>query len=474
MRQKTLVYLLPVIGSLALIGCGSGSSSSTTSQTSLQPGQKIETTLEVNGVAVESKTYTVYGVVDTKGTLVDKAQTTQIDHTLPHVVMLSASSSVKNGAVSATKLAQYRSCYNDFWASMQTRLPGRTTAQITQRLNDFNMTIDQLCDYQTASGLTVDGYVELFQVVEKYWPDDPTINNRISRFFADLHVSAVDFKATLLATGFTWDDFVKRIAAQKSNGSQFINEFASSNKTLGVFLRDYMTRPVTLAAIAQTHLNQLSAYLIKSVNTNLQLAMGKPVIYAQVASTSDRYTFDDLLKDAGSLISGLSSAFGVVEEAINIGQVAWDFLESKSGTMTPMTGTVSTYVLSSETDPLKYEYAKNSRTQAVRFTARSFFGDKLEVCTTDVQLSVDYGATLAEGAGQWMPDIRVLVKDTNVPWGWTVTGHSVVSYLKNRGSEANPVPEVGLDVALSAKRFATINQSLSFTANAATGAAYLD
>ncbi len=454
------------------MGCGSGSSSSSSSQAAPQTGQKIDTSLEVNGVAVESKTYTVYGVVDDKGTLTDKAQTTQIDQTLPKVVILSAGSSVKNGAVSATKLAQYRSCYNDFWASMQSRLPGRTTAQITQRLNDFNMTIDQLCDYQTASGLTVDGYVELFQVVEKYWPDDPTINNRISRFFADLHVSAADFKATLLATGYTWDDFVKRIAAQKGNGSQFINEFATSNKTLGAFLRDYMTRPVTLAAIAQTHLNQLSAYLIKSVNKNVQLAMGKPAILAQTTPAPSDYTFDNLLEDFGSALTTLSSAFSVAEQAIELGQAAWQFLESHAGTMQPLAGTARTYVLSNEPDPLKYEFTKNSRSQIVRFSARSFIGDRVEFCTTDLQLSVDYGATRPEFAGKWMPDIRVLVKDSSVPWGWTLSGYSALSYLKNRGSIENPIPEVGVDVLVTAKRFATINQTISFSANAETGAAY--
>lgn len=472
MRQKISFYALPVCATISLIGCGGGSSSSTP-QASLQSGQKIETSIEVNGAAVRSNTYTVYGVVDDKGTLSDQTQSAQIEQTLPHVVMLSAGSTAKSGAISASKIAQYKTCYNDFWTSVKTRLPGRTTAQIVQRLNDFDMTIDQLCDYQAASGLTVDGYVELFQTVENYWPNDPTINSRIARFFTDLHVPAATFKAELIALGYTWDDFVKRIAAKKGNSTLFINEFDASNKTLGVFLRDYMTRPLTIATIAQQKLNLLSAHLLKATNPTLLQAFGKPAIFAQTTPTTKDYTFDDLMADAGTALTTLTSAFNVAQQAIELGQAAWAFVESRAGTMTPMTGTVSTYVLSNESDPLKYEYTKNSRSQVVRFSARSILGDRVEFCTTDLQLSVDYGATRPEFAGKWMPDIRVLVKDSAVPWGWTLSGYSGLSYLKNRGSMDNPIPEVGVDVLITAKRFATINQTISFSANAETGAAYI-
>lgn len=462
--QMTRTLSCLMLMASGLVGCGGGSSTPTP-----QSGQPVTSSIMVDGVEVSSTTYTVYSVVDEKGTLSDKPLTLAEEAKLPHVLIYASSTGANSSASTRLTTEQYKSCYYDFWQSVQRQLPDRTAAQIVQRLNDFDMTIDELCDRQVASGLTVDEYVELFRVVEKYWPDDKDIDGKIARFFTDLEIPAGSFKATLYGLGYTWDDFVKRLSAVQSGGHKFINEYAISPLALEPFLRDYMARPSPMVASVTNSLKLLNTFLAKGLNERLFYVGGKSHNrHAQTTTPTDPF------ETAGKVYDAISGGVATLGKVFELGKSVWQFMKDNQGVIEATKGDVSSKIISAtDSSELNYQYALNSRSPVISFVGRSFFFGAWETYRTDLQLSVDYGATHQDFGGQWIPDLRVIVKKNEAPWGYKLSGEAKLSQVVNRGSTTDPIPEVQVDVVMTSASANTINQTFTFTANGATGAGYL-
>lgn len=459
LRNKNGILVLTLLG---LAGCGGGSSSSTP-----QSGQPVVTSVLVDGVEVSSKTYTVYSVVDSQGTLSDKPLSQTEEAKLPHVLILtSQSTSKKINEVSADK---YKACYHDFWQSIHRQLPDRTAQQIVQRLNDFDMTIDELCNRQVESGLTVDEYVELFRVVEKYWPDDKDIDGKIARFFTDLEIPASVFKSTLQKLGYSWDDFVKRLSAVQGGGHKFINEYSVSPLTLEPFLRDYMARPNPVLASARNNLKLASAFLRRDMSPRLLYALGERRLVSQVTPATDPY------ETAGKVIDVVNKGVETLGKVFELGKTVWQFMKDNQGVVESTKGEASSKILSAvDSSELNYQFAKTSRSPVVSFVGKSFFFGAWETYRTDLQLSVDYGATHPDFGGQWIPDLRIVVKKTEAPWGYKLSGDAKLSQVVNRGSVSDPIPEVQIDIVMSSANLTTVNQTFTFSANGATGAQFVE
>ena len=421
--------------SISLVGCGGGESTSP----SLQAGHSFMASILVDGVEVQTKTYNTYSVVDDDGTLSDQSLGAVEESKLPHLWLLASISTSHGTTAPQQTVAQYQACYHDFWKSIRRQLPERSASYIVQRLNDFGMTIDEVCDRQAESGLSVDEYVALFRVVETYWPDNPDIDGKIARFFTNLKVSPSDFKATLYRLGYTWDDFVRRMASVDNGGNKFINEYRLSKLEFEPFLRDYMARFVVTSSGIQSAPTRLTAAL---------------------ASADVLATVTDVIDTVGKIFS--------------ISKTAWQFMRENQGVIETIKGDASARIVSAaDASELNYEYAKASQSPVISFVGRSFVFGAWETFRTDLQLSVDYGATHRDFGGQWMPDLRVLVKKAQAPWGYKMAGDVVLSSVVNRGSATAPIPEVQVDVVMSVTYFSTVNQTFTFLANGATGAAYL-
>lgn len=466
-------YYLIAIAALGLTGCGSGTTTSSTPQS----GQPVITSVLVDGVEVSSKTYTVYGVVDSEGTLSDKPLAETEEAKLSHVLILASSRSNK-GPTAQLSTEQYKSCYYDFWKSIRRQLPNSTIQQVVQRLNDFDMTIDEVCDRQRASGLTVDEYVELYRIVAKYWPTDPDIDGKIARFFTNLGVSPSVFKATLTGLGYTWEDFVKRLSSVAEGASKFTSEYAVSALVLEAFLNDYMTRPNPVLAAAQAKMKLASAYMVKDMNPQLVYLAGARQRFAQAADTSTSSGTSgkliDTIKDWINLANDVATG-NVIGAVIKVGNTAWTFIKNNQGIVEGVKGDISSKVLSAiDNVEYNYQYAKASRSSVVSIVGKRLINNDWETYRTDLQLSADYGATHPDFGGQWIPDLRVIVKKIDAPFGYTLGGEAKLNHLVNRGSVAEPIPEVQVDVTITAKSFGTRVQTVTFSANGATGAAYIE
>lgn len=476
--RKTALATPAALAALALVGCGGGSDNNNqAAATSVQAGQTQTSKVLVDGVEIQKTTYRWYSVTDDKGSLSDQPLAKAADEAnLPHVLITESIRTSGNSAAPAmavayastapvtlpTTLAEYKSCYSQFWQGMQKYYPSADKALIAKRLNDFNMTVDELCVKQASSKLTMDEYIEMFQVVAKYWPNDSQIEGKIADFFTYIRVTPGTFKQTLAGMGFTWEDFARRLKNETSGATKFANEYQLSALAFEPFLRNYMAQhqPGPVVALIQNKLQSLSHTLAQSFSPQLLQAFSGHRILAQQATPVSTYT------DAANAITD------TVNKVWSLGKDVWNFIDTKTGKQSVDDATARSSILSAASqNELDYEFAKTNQTKVVSFVGEGLLGIG-ENYRVDMQLQADYGATNPNFGGQWVPNFNVVVKQVKADWGYSITGDAQVTNVVNRGSANDPIPEAQVDLKLVASNVSVNRQNFSFIVNGATGAVF--
>lgn len=475
MSQHQVKFIIPaLLAAISLIGCGEGTPGDTAANGNTPPppkaGETFTASILVDDKPISETTYTIYSVSDDQGKLTDipladAAQEAQ----LPHVLVKKSTSKLAkinpdgsivdipdglNKLSPAIPLAKIESCYADIWKNLKVAKPNATRQELAMGITQFGVSIDDLCTYASASGMPLEEYVQLFQTVTKYFPGQPNIEARMVQFFLDLNITPKNFITKLSNKGYTWEDFVKRLAANKGNAYGFINGYQpSESMTLDQYIGDYMTRPGPTAAAVNRELKLFAAYLAKDITPGFLAKMEPARVVAQAPTNP--------IDQANQIIE-------VVEKGLVVGKKVWDFIRSGVAVDKSKEAEVSTYVLSA-TDPasINYEYAKASTSKVVSFVGKRLWWENYRV---DFALEADYDAKNPKIPGQWLPNVNVRVNKSTADYGYVLNGSAKVNNTVNRGGIASPIPELQLDVTLSAKNWSTNSQQVSFIANGATGA----
>lgn len=474
-----------LIATISLIGCGDGTVTpgGGSGKPTPKAGDTYTTTILVNDKPVHETSYMTYGVADDNGKLTDQALPNASEEAQrPHVLIKQSISTLakveKNGTVinfaEGPKMrppvmdkAKIENCYSNIWAKLKEAKPDASRQEIALSIAQFGVSINDLCGYAAASGMSLDEYVALFQTVTKYYPGRPNIEADMVRFFVVLNVPPKVFLTALSKRGYTWENFVYKLAANKGDGTQFINGFTPSGLSLEQYIGDYMSRPTPMAAAINSNLKLFSAYLAKDVTPGFLALMSPPRIVAQEAATktSIKDTVDGWIDTAGSAID-------TVDKGLAVGKKVWDFLRDNVAVATMSENgkpaDVSTSILSgTDTATINYAYAKSSTSPVVSFVGKQLIGEAYRI---DLMLDADYDARNASAPGQWLPNINVKLKNIKADYGYTLNGVAKVSNTVNRGSAEAPIPEAQIEVIVSAKNWSISQQSFTFVANGATGA----
>lgn len=463
-----------LLATISLIGCGEGTTGGMAANGNTPPppkaGETFTTSILVDEKPISETTYTIYSVVDDQGKLSDiplpdLGQEAQ----LPHVLVKKSTSKLakinQDGSIvdipdglnklsPAIPLAKIETCYADIWKKLKVAKPNATRQELAMGIAQFGVSIDDLCTYASASGMTLDEYVQLFQTVTKYFPGQQNIEARMVQFFLDLNITPKRFITKLSNKGYTWEDFVKRLAVNKGNVYGFINGYKpSATMTLEQYIGDYMTRPGPTAAVVHHQLKLFAAYLAKDITPGFLAKMAPARIVAQAPTNP--------VDQAEKIIE-------VVEKGLVVGKKVWDFIRDGVAVDKTKDAEVSTYVLSA-TDPssINYEYAKASTSKVVSFVGKRMWWENYRV---DFALEADYDAKNPKIPGQWLPNVNVRINKSTAAYGYVLNGSAKVNNTVNRGAAAAPIPELQLDVTISAKNWSVNTQQVSFIANGATGA----
>lgn len=469
--NSTKQILISAWAALILMGCGSETETLPNGNTAekeqpVKAGETYTTAILADGKALVESTYLIYSVGHdghlSSAPLPDVAQEAR----LPHVLIkqsdkISAKISV-NGAVEnlpipklspPIPLAKIETCYADIWKNLQKVQPNATTQQLAMRITQFGVAIDNLCTYISSSGMPVEEYIDLFKTVQKYFPTaESSIDRQIIEFFAAVNSTPKDFKAALTQKGYTWDDFIKHVAADKNGVYGFVNGYANSNLALDGYLQEYMTRPTQLTRFTKDSLKLLSAHLSKGVTPDFLARLSQPHLVAQTAiPTAD-------------IINGYTDA---AKKVFVLGKDIWDFIRSGKAVVDDKANNTNSSVLSAaDREPMNYVGAKSSVSPKLEFVGKRLWWENYRV---DFSVSADYDAKNATAPGQWLPLVIVNVSRIQADYGYKIDGNAKISSVVNRGTVENPIPEVQVILTFVATNWSINQIQHKFIANGATG-----
>lgn len=480
--HHTKLIIPTLLAAISLVGCGEGTDG--TSQNSAnkhlpKAGEAYTTSILVNDKPVNETVYTIYSVADDQGKLTDvPLSDPQQEAQLPHVLIKQSTNTLakvsKDGTVTdlsggpkklspAIPLAKIEHCYANIWSKLKIAKPEATRQELAFGIAQFGVSIDDLCTYASASGMSLDEYVEMFQTVSKHYPGRPNVEADMVRFFIVLNVTPKTFLRALSEKGYTWDDFITKLAANKSDADMFINSYANSGMTLTQYIGDYMHRPGPATAALNRGLKLASAYLTKDAAPGFLALTSPKQIFAE--------TITSTIKD---ITDATNDVIDTVNKGLAVGKQVWEILRDNvavvnlDGSGKGNNADVSTSILSEkDRASINYGYAKSSTSPVVSFVGRTLWWEDYRL---DFMLDADYDARNPSAPGQWLPNINVKFKHIQAGYGYRLNGSAKVSNTVNRGSPDEPIPEAQIEVIVSVSDWSVLQQSFTFVANGATGA----
>ena len=121
-----------------------------------------------------------------------------------------------------------------------------------------------------------------------------------------------------------------------------------------------------------------------------------------------------------------------------------------------------------------YSGGKEARSKPVTWKLDNFAG--VNCFTIEFSVSARCGAKHKDLPGLWIPNINVIFSECRTNWPWVLEGNAMVDAgsLFNTGTPDHTIPEVRLDIDISAKAHAGLqwedrNRKFSFNVNAQSG-----
>jgi hypothetical protein len=481
--QNVYVTLTALLATATLVACGGGSSNSTSAPAAqvAEAGQPVVNKILVDDVEVSKATYKVYSVKDDIGTLSDTPLASEADEKrLPHVLLLESQTGssaplraafVDRGeyALSAAiPLSDLKSCYKDLFATVKTFHPSWGRDAIAARLNDLDMTVDEVCGQVQTSGLSMKDYIILMDKVSDYWPNQKNIDGEVVMFFKNIGVKPSTFQQALTDNGYTWDMFLKRVSGREKGISEFYSLYEQSSLTLTPFLKYYMetaTQPKLLAA-AKNQLKLMAAWLGKDVRPQVT-ALVEPKKVLAAAGDSWK-TFND----------NAQKTFDVFSQYFNMAKVIWSVVENSAGSAEVKNNLAQNYILSkNDTNAMNYYGSTLSNSKKVSFVGDTYAFKMWENYRVDAYLSCRYGAKNDSQPGQWIPDISMKIPRAEAGWsvigGYEVNANAVAGSIYNNGTATAPIPGMDVTMQVSAKNFTTVRNEYTFSCTGDKGASLL-
>lgn len=473
MSHRQTKFAVPaLLAAISLIGCGEGNLENSTGngQTPPKAGEAYTTSILVNDKPVRETLYTIYSVADDQGTITneplpDATQEAQRPHLLIKQSTSTLASVDKDGAVvdlpgglkklaPPIPLAKIQVCYTDIWRKLKTAKPDATRQELAMGIAQFGVTIDDLCTYANASGISLDEYVELFQTATKYFPGQPNFEADMVQFFITLNVTPKTFITALQNKGYTWEDFIKRIAANKGDVYGFINGYQPSGLALEPYLHDYMSRPGPVARAVDLELKLLSAYLAKDVTPGFLARVSPARVIAQ--------------NTTNPTIAQIDAGIKVVEKGFELSVKIWKFLKENIATVADKANHTTTSVLSkADSNTMNYAHAKYMQSPKVSFVGKRMWWENYRV---DFSLDAYYDAKNTSAPGQWLPKVLVHVNKIQADWGYKLEGDAeIAGDPVNMGSQDAPIPEIQVTVKMAASNWSIHRDNTTFIVNGATG-----
>lgn len=318
--------------------------------------------------------------------------------------------------------------YKNLWDQLRARdRYRRTPAALAREIADFDRSLEELRADASASGLSLDAFVASYETVDRHFKGHKhhNVEGELDAFLEAAEITPAELLAAIGEAGTSWNVVLRRMA---SNGTTFVTlfqEYAESQKGLGDFLREFVSREVRAS--------------------RRRTVAAAPAAAAKAAKVA---------VDAAKL-------------GLDVAKFAWEVI--KDGRPKTTAEGAYTRVLSNG-DPSFEKYANSveGRSRSVEWEGRNLFN--MRVIHVKYSLGGYYGASHPTIGGKWLPSVGFKVDESYAFWGFGLNVGATITAAANVGSADSPEPVIQVVAQMQASGwFQSFTKSITLYANGATG-----
>ncbi|MDD3609288.1 MAG: hypothetical protein PHI49_06015 [Halothiobacillaceae bacterium] len=421
---------------VALAGCGSEDSV-------YQPkaGDKIFTTVAVDGREVQKETYKYYALTDSRRLVDDPslvaAGAPQIailesreNKQLP-LVMQSAHMVSIRGAVDEVDHAAVIGFVEELIYELGNHYPSHSIHELAWEFADLDESPEGLYKEYMASGLPdVKSYVAFYETVDAHY------SNSI-KSYSDMESDLRDFMMMNDLTIAYFGSVLERL------GEGFSSLYAElQRRGMSVFDLDEQYRQSGM---------RFPDFLAK--------------FFGKTSAMQGEFAY--ISSDVGSKGGAAEVGVEAAKLGLKVAKFAWEIIKD-GRPKTTAEGAYTTILSVKDGSYENYEYAVRGESPVVSYTGKNLFGMTLY----DAQFKLDgaYKATHPSVPGYWMPSVAFKVENAFAGFTWNLNAGAAITSAVNRASASAPEPEIQVVANVQANGwFQSFTKSFDFYANARTG-----
>lgn len=188
---------------------------------------------------------------------------------------------------------------------------------------------------------------------------------------------------------------------------------------------------------------QGSVFASEDVNPELMISQIKLIDLGEV-DEADEIPVEEYVSE-----KGLGEVIVVVDQLIALGKKVWPIIEAGRPVVSSRLGAISVLPLSSrDGDASELQNWSAPRHRKYRLVYENVYG--MDVVTFSFTVHYQYGGNL-DGVGKYLTAVTVTANEIYVMWGFDFNAKSSLVKVTNRGTRANPVAGVTLEVSQVAK-----------------------
>lgn len=332
---------------------------------------------------------------------------------------------VEPAVVDRAELARF---YKNLWDQLRARdRYRRSPAALAREIADFDRSLEELRTDAAASGLSLGAFVAFHETVDRHFKGHThgNVEGELDAFLEAAEITPAELLAAIGEAGTSWNVVLRRMASDGTTFVTLFQEYAESQKGLGDFLQEFVSREVR--------------------------ASGRRTVAAAPAAAAEAAK---VAVDAAKL-------------GLDVAKFAWEVI--KDGRPKTTAEGAYTSVLS-KGDPSFEKYANSieGRSRSVEWEGRNLFN--MRVIHVKYNLGGYYGASHPTIGGKWLPSVGFRVDESYAFWGFGLNVGATITAAANVGSANSPEPEVQVVAQMQASGwFQSFTKSITLYANGATG-----
>lgn len=425
-------YILASSMALALAGCGGGETILPAPDPQPKAGDPLYVTTKVDGKEVIKETYKYYAVNDS-GRLVAEPKSGEENE--PHIALLESrqitpmsvvnihAMTVQTDSLDPINMAETQVFIEDLLAALRVHYPSMSMQDLVHQLGDLDQSLEAIHAEYMKSGLgSIQKFVDFYEVIDLGGDNDEA---EAGQFLELSGLNIAQFLDKLKTAGVSWVELLTAMKNQKVGFIKLYNSYASSLKSLEVFIPEFV--------------------------------QGKNATAAMLLVTPK----------ADPVTDGAKVAVEAAKLGLDVAKFAWEIIKD-ARPKTTAEGAYTSVLSVKDKSYENYGYSTQGSSAVVDYEGKNLF--TMTLFHAIFKVDGYYKATNQNIPGYWLPSIAFKVDESFAALTWNLNAGAAITSAANMASPSAPEPEIQVVANVQANGwFQSFTNSFTFYANGRTG-----